>query len=84
MAEGAWRRGGLCVAGGMHGRKVCMVGGGMHGRGVHGRRGACVAGKMAIAAGGAHPTAMHSCITIEQVYWQTSLLWNNVLCPLDN
>ena len=45
-------RGGACVAGG---RRACVAGG-MHGRG------ACVAGKMAIAAGGTHPTGMHSCI----------------------
>ena len=53
---------------GMHGRRACMAGmcvtrghawqGGMHGRGW----GAGVAGKMTIAAGGTHPTGMHSCM----------------------
>ena len=56
---------GACMAGDMHGW-------GVHGRGVHGReicmagwtcmtRGACMAGEMATAAGGMHPTGMHSC-----------------------
>ena len=51
MAKGkhAWQRGcawqGACVAEG-----ECMAGGG-----------ACVAGETAIAAGGTHPTGMHSC-----------------------
>ena len=39
---------GACVAG-------AYVAGGMHGRG------ACVAGEMATAADGTHPTRMHSC-----------------------
>ena len=34
--------------------------GSMYGRG-HVWRGACMAGKTAIAAGGTHPTGMHSC-----------------------
>ena len=39
--------------------------GGMHGRGRgHAWQGACVAGKTAIAAGGTHPTGMHSCFEI--------------------
>ena len=56
---------GVCVwPEGMHGwgcalRGACMVGtcmtGGMRGRGV------CVAGETATAAGGTHPTGMHSC-----------------------
>ena len=33
---------------------------GVCGRG-HAWQGACMAGKMAIAAGGTHPTRMHSC-----------------------
>ena len=37
--------------------------GGMHGGGVRGRE-ACVAGEMATAAGGTHPTGMHSCSLI--------------------
>ena len=49
------------MAGGMHGRGcawqgACMAGG-MHGRGV------CVAGEMATAVDGTHPTGMHSCLT---------------------
>ena len=51
--------------GGMHGRVLCMAGG-VHGRGCmaggHAWQGACVAGKTAIAAGGTHPTEMHSCL----------------------
>ena len=68
MVGGVWwgMRGrghvGVCMAGGMHwGRGVCMgacmAGGVWWG-------GACVAGKMAIAAGGMHPTGMHSCYRI--------------------
>ena len=40
---------------------VCLSTGGrvMHGRG---RRGLCMAGEMATAAGGTHPTGMHSCL----------------------
>ena len=37
-------------------------GGGMLGRGVHGSRGACMAGQTATAAYGTHPTGMHSCV----------------------
>ena len=56
---------GVCVVGGMHGRGghvwwgACM-GGGMCGVGVCGRRGACVTGQTPTAAGGTHPTGMHS------------------------
>ena len=66
-----------CMAGGMHGGGhawqgacvpvgVCMVGG-MHGRegmctrGWHVCQVACVAGEMATAVDGMHPTGMHSC-----------------------
>ena len=42
--------------GAMHGRGVCVAGG------MHGRRGTYMAGEMATAAGGMHPTGMHSCI----------------------
>ena len=45
---------GACVAG-VHG------GGGVHGRG------ACVAGKTAIAARSTHHTGMHSCFVIESL-----------------
>ena len=39
-----------------------VCGGGMHGRGgMPGGGGACVAGEMATAADGMHPTEMHSC-----------------------
>ena len=68
---------GHALQGGMHGRGACVAWqGDMHdmcGRGaymawgqghawrggVHGR--GCVAGETAIAAGGTHPTEMHSC-----------------------
>ena len=51
--------GGPCMLGGVHSRGAawqgaCMVGG-------HVWRGACMAGEMATAAGGMHPTRMHSC-----------------------
>ena len=49
--EGMCSGGGACMAGGMH-----VVGeGGVYGGGW------CVLGKTAIAAGGTHPTGMHSC-----------------------
>ena len=38
-------------------RRECMVKGAVHGEGE-----ACVAGKAATAAGGTHPTGMHSCV----------------------
>ena len=61
----SFHKGGHVWRGGMRGRGACVVGGGMHGRG-HAwwggcAWGACVAGKMAIAVGGTHPTGMHSC-----------------------
>ena len=70
---GAWWV--VCMVGGMHGRGrggCAWQGGGMYGGGEHvwqggiyGRGhmwwGAYVAGKTAIAAGGTHPTGMHSC-----------------------
>ena len=43
--------GGACMA------RVCVCGGGMCGR-----RGACIAGEMATAVDGTHPTGMHSCL----------------------
>ena len=46
-----WKGGGC-----MHGKVGGMCGGGMHGRG------ACVAGETATAAGGTHPTRIHSCL----------------------
>ena len=72
MAGGCAWQGGMCGRGcawqgDVHGRDV-------HGRGVCGRGhawqgacvvrggGACVAGKMAIAAGSTHPTGIHSCL----------------------
>ena len=60
MAGGCEWQGGACMAGGVHGRVgmcgmgACMAGG-MYGRG------ACMTGQMATAAGGMHPTVMHSC-----------------------
>ena len=94
---------GVCVGVGMHGRG-CAWQGGMHGRlcvchrgcayqgawvvgGVHGR-GACMVGGRAIAAGGTHPTGMHSCPTLNHSYPHSpssdssllSLLLSAVLC----
>ena len=74
MVRGMHDRGGVhgrgsCMVGGMHGKGcawqegawweayvagLCMTGG-MHGRG------ACVAGEMATAEDGTHPTGIHSC-----------------------
>ena len=61
---------GVCVAGGhawqgawkgdVHGRGHVWQEG-MCGRGDMCGKGACMAGKTAIAAGGTHPTGMHSC-----------------------
>ena len=53
--RGVHYKGRACMAGGMHGRGhawwgLCMAGG------------ACVAGETATAAGGTHPTGMHSCL----------------------
>ena len=60
----AWQ--GACMSRAVHGRG-CAWQGGMHGgghvwQGVHGwvAGGVCVAGETA-AAGGTHPTGMHSC-----------------------
>ena len=47
--------GGACMAGGVYGRAACMAG-------WHAWQGVCMAGKTAIAAGGMHPTEMHSCV----------------------
>ena len=57
----------------MHGKGACgMAKGGIHGKGGHVWQGACVAGEhawqgsmageMAPAADGTHPTGMHSCL----------------------
>ena len=73
VAEGwhAWQGGmcgkGACVARGHAWQWGHVWQGGVHGRGVndsggmHGGEGACMAGEMAIAEGGTHPTGMHSC-----------------------
>ena len=54
MAGGcAWQG---CVCQGCVWQGACMAGG------MRGEGGACVAGKMAIAAGGTHPTVIHSCL----------------------
>ena len=62
----------VCPQGGVHGergcvwqRGACMVKRGMQGKEevMHGR-GACVAGEMATAANGMHPTGMHSCFIL--------------------
>ena len=50
---------GACVAGGVSGRGMCVAGGNCDRGGMHGRGGVCVAGEMAIAADGTHPTGMH-------------------------
>ena len=71
MGEGVCCRGEACVAGGRHAWQGGMRGGGCAWQGgvrargacmagVHGR-GVCMAGRTAIAAGGTHPTGMHSC-----------------------
>ena len=94
-------RGGVCmVKGDMHGGEACMARGhawqggkcgggcawqgGMHGGG-NAWQGACVAGEMATAVDGTHPTGMHSCPTISSRKEMgvelaiTSLLSNDVL-----
>ena len=57
--QGAVHDKGHVWQGGMHGRWACMAGG------MCGRRacmtGVCVAGEMATAVGGTHPTGIHSC-----------------------
>ena len=58
----AWWGGG-CMTGGMCGWGACVTWGGMCGGGHVWLRGeACVAGEIATAAGGTHPTGMHSCL----------------------
>ena len=66
VAGGSCVAGGACMAGGVHGRGnvwqgACMAGGCAWQGGMH-ERGACIAGgcAAAIAAGGMHPTGMHS------------------------
>ena len=54
----AWQ--GACMAGGMHGREHAWQWG-MHGGGCAGQGGVCIAGEMATAGDGTHPTGMHSC-----------------------
>ena len=66
VAGGACMAGGCAWLGGVHGREhawqgVCMEGGHAWQGTCVGGGGACVAGEMAIAAGGTHPTGMHSC-----------------------
>ena len=67
-----------CMAGGVCMARVAYIVRGVHGweggqgasivEGMHGRgrghvwQGACLAGKKATAAGGTHPTGMHSCL----------------------
>ena len=53
------------MVGGVHGWGACMVGGVclFQGGGMHGWVGGCLAGEMATAADGTHPTAMHSCLS---------------------
>ena len=88
--KGACVAGGMHGEGGMCGKGACMVGGmhggGMHGRGhawwghswqgdMHGRGGACVAGEMATAAGGMHPTGIRSCSKCISI---TILMWLSI------
>ena len=58
-------KGGMCgEEGGMYGKEgACMAKEDVHGEGGHAwqRGGACMAGDMATAADGTHPTGMHSC-----------------------
>ena len=55
--QGVYMAGGMC--GGGHAWQGSTCGRGcVHGTGV------CVAGKIAIAAGGTHPTGMHSCLCV--------------------
>ena len=77
VAEGhAWQgvcMVGACMPGGMHGRG-CAWQRGVHGGGICDRRhswlGVCgVAGEMATAVGGTHPTGMHSCLLLKMVYF---------------
>ena len=65
MARGHARQGGMCGKRGVHGRGyVCWRS--MHSRGHVWWMGvACVAGEMATAAVGTHPTGMHSCFSFE-------------------
>ena len=42
----------------------------MRGGGMHGGGGACVARKTAIAAGGTHPTGIHSCYDLLTKLWE--------------
>ena len=63
VAKGVMHGRGMCFRG------MCMAeGDGVHGRGCAWQRGACLAGgcgcmagEMAIAANGIHPTRMHTC-----------------------
>ena len=54
--RGACMAGETCMAGGMHGRGHAWRGGGQAWQGV--------ARNMAIAAGGTHPSGMHSCYMV--------------------
>ena len=52
----AWQ--GACMAGGVHGQGVCMAGACIMEVG-------CMAGQTSTAAGGTHPTRIHSCCNSE-------------------
>ena len=82
-----WRgRGAACMAGGgghawweegMHGgRRACVVGG-MYGGGRLCM--ACVAGEMATAADGTHPTGMHSCYRLQTKFAKVMFLHLSVI-----
>ena len=72
---------GVCMVGGMHGEGcvwhgACMVGGVcMVGHAWWGvcLVGACMAGEMATAAGGMHPTGMHSCLHFFLNFWTNTV-----------
>ena len=59
--RGACMANGACMVGGVHGGLACVVGQHAWQGGGHVWWGVCMAGKTAIAAGGTHPTGMHSC-----------------------
>ena len=73
--QGACMAGGHVWQGGMRGRR------GVHGRGVGVAGGyACMAGEMATAADGTHPTGMHSCSFCVCACTEIYLGHNTILC----
>ena len=92
---GVWQRGSCMAKGGVCGEGACMVGrhawqGGVHGRGyawqgdICGRgvwRGASMAGEIATAVDGTHPTGMHSCLDEWWHHQRESLMTSSEGCP---